>query len=219
MVNVKWSFSGLKQYTNCPRQYYEVKVQRNFEIRETEQIKYGKEVHKALEDYVRDGTPLVKNYQRFKPMVDALLLSDGDRHVEYEMALDINKNPCGFNSPDYWVRGIADLLIVSGDKAYIVDYKTGSARYPDPKQLKLMALMAFAHFPQLQKIKGGLLFVMHNAFITDAYERDQTEELWSAFQGDLFRLTNSYENNMWPANPTPLCGWCPVATCEFQKER
>ena len=61
MTKSQWSFSSLKQFTNCPRQYYEVKVQRNFEIRETEQIKYGKEVHKALEDYVRDGVPLAKN--------------------------------------------------------------------------------------------------------------------------------------------------------------
>ncbi len=216
---IKWSFSGLKQFTNCPRQYYEVKVQQNFQIRETEQIKYGKEVHKALEDYVRDGAPLAKNYLRFKPMVDALLQANGDKLVEHQMALDINKNPCDFHSPDYWVRGIADLLIVSGDSAYVVDYKTGSARYPDPKQLKLMALMTFAHFPNVNRVKGGLLFVMHNAFITDSYARDKMEELWGAFQGDLFRLNISYENDTWPANPTPLCGWCPVATCEFQKER
>lgn len=219
MANVKWSFSGLKQFTNCPRQYYEVKVQRNYQIRETEQIKYGKEVHKALEDYVRDGTPLAKNYLRFKPLVDALLQADGVRYVEHQMALDVDKNPCDFDSPDYWVRGIADLLIVNDNSAYVVDYKTGSARYPDPKQLKLMALMTFAHFPDVQSVKGGLLFVLHNAFITDLYNRDQSEELWGSFQGDLFRLNISYENNTWPANPTPLCGWCPVATCEFQKER
>ena len=216
---IKWSFSGLKQYTNCPRQYYEVKVQRNYEVKETEQIRYGKEVHKALEDYVREGVPLAKNYQRFKPMVDALTSVDGDKHVEYQMALTANKEPCDFDSPDYWVRGIADLLIVSGDTAFVVDYKTGSARYPDAKQLKLMALMAFSHFPTVHKIKGGLLFVMHNAFITDTYHRDQTEELWQAFQGELFRLGHSYENNVWPPNPTPLCGWCPVVTCEFHRER
>jgi CRISPR/Cas system-associated exonuclease Cas4 (RecB family) len=219
MASVKWSFSGLKQFVNCPRQYYEVKVQRNFEVRETEQIKYGKEVHKALEDYVRDGTPLAKNYLRFKPMVDALISVDGDKHVEHQMALDENKEPCEFDSPNYWVRGIADLLIVNDDTAFVVDYKTGSARYPDPKQLKLMALMTFKHFPTVEKIKGGLLFVLHNAFITDTYHKDQTEDLWGAFHADLFRLGHAYENGTWPANPTPLCGWCPVATCEFQKER
>lgn len=216
---IKWSFSGLKQYVNCPRQYYEVKVQRNYEVRETDQIRYGKEVHKALEDYVRDGTPLAKNYLRFRSLVDPLISIDGDKHVEHEMALTINKEPCDFHSPDYWVRGIADLLIISNDTAFIVDYKTGSAKYPDPKQLKLMALLTFSHFPTVQQVKGGLLFVMHNAFITDTYHKDQTEDLWGAFQSDLFRLGHSYENSVWPPNPTPLCGWCPVTTCEFYKER
>jgi len=62
---VKWSFSGLKDFVNCPKQYHEVKVLQNFTKKVTEQMLYGTEVHKALEDYVRDGTPLAKNYERF----------------------------------------------------------------------------------------------------------------------------------------------------------
>jgi len=219
MANVKWSFSSLKQFTNCPRQYYEVKVQRNYEIRETEQIKYGKEVHKALEDYVRDGTPLAKNYMRFKVMVDPLVSMGGDKYVEYKMALTSDYEKCDFDAPNYWVRGITDLLIVDKDVAFIIDYKTGSARYPDPKQLKLMALMTFVYFPEVDKIKGGLLFLLHNSFVADVYYRKDIEALQAAFQSDLFRLNHSYQSDTWPANPTPLCGWCPVRTCEFQKER
>lgn len=218
-MTLKWSFSSLKQYTNCPRQYYEVKVQQNYKVRETEQIKYGKEVHKALEDYVRDGTPLVKNYERFKPMVDALLTAEGTKYVEHEMALDGDKKPCEFHSEDYWVRGIADLLIVNGDSAYVVDYKTGSAKYPDPKQLQLMALMTFAHFPEVQEVRGGLLFVLHNVFITRVYKREYSEDLWRTFEPDLKRLEVSFESGNWMPKPTPLCGWCPVNTCEFHKER
>lgn len=216
---IKWSFSSLKQYTNCPRQYYEIRVQQNFQTKETEQIKYGKEVHKALEEYVRDGTPLAKNYTMFKPMVDAIISVNGSVHVEHQMALDANKRPCDFYAPEYWVRGVADLLILSEDTAFIVDYKTGSARYPDSKQLKLMALIAFEHFPQIKTVKGGLLFVLHNSFMTDTYHKKDSDELWSTFDGDLFRLNHSFQSGTWPANPTPLCGWCPVKTCEFHKER
>jgi len=216
---VKWSFSSLKQFTNCPRQYYEVKVQRNFEVRETEQIRYGKEVHKALEDYVKDGVPLAKNYLHFKPVVDTLIDIDGEKLVEHKMALDVDKNPCDFDSPNYWVRGIADLLIIDYDTAYIVDYKTGSSKYPDSKQLQLMALMTYAHFPQVQHVKGGLLFLAHNRFVNESYSRVAVDELWKAFMPNLQRLEFSHEKNVWPPNPTPLCGWCPVNTCDFQKER
>lgn len=214
---IKWSFSGLKDYTNCPKQYNEVKVMRNYTKKVTQQMLYGTEVHKALEDYARDGTELPSFYQRFKPMMDALLEIPGTRYPEHKMALTEAKEPCAFDAPEYWVRGIVDFMVVDGVNAYIVDYKTGSAKYPDTAQLKLMALMAFAHFPQLQEVKAGLLFVAHNVFITEQYNKDQLENFWAGFTPSLERLRLSQETGHWPANPTPLCGWCPVTTCQHHK--
>jgi len=216
---IQWSFSSLKDFINCPKQYYHTKVAKDYVKKQTQQMLYGTEVHKACEGYVCDGASLAKNYLRFKPQLDALLGIKGTKYCEHQMALTKDKQPCAFDSDTRWVRGIVDLLIVDGTDAYIVDYKTGSNRYPDPKQLKLMALMTYEHFPEVQSIKAGLLFVLHNTFITDTYYRTDTNKLWGAFQSDLFRLNHSYESKVWPANPTPLCGWCPVATCEFQKER
>lgn len=216
---IKWSYSGLKDYVNCPRQYYEVKVAKNFTKRPTQQMLYGTAVHKALEDYVGEGKPLEKNYERYQPMLDALLTIEGERLPEYRMAINTELEPCAWGAEDYWVRGIVDLLVLGGDTAYIVDYKTGSAKYPDVNQLKLMSLMTYAHFPKVEHIKAGLLFVAHNTFINEVYHRDQSEDLWKDFLPDLERLKLSYDNDKWPENPTPLCGWCPVTSCQFQKVR
>jgi hypothetical protein len=180
---------------------------------------YGTEVHKACEDYVGEGKPLAKNYERFKPVLDTLKEIPGIRYPEQEMALNRDKQPCKFADEDRWVRGIVDLLIVDEDYAFIVDYKTGSNKYPDPKQLKLMALMTFAHFPEVQHIKAGLLFVMHDSFMAEEYKRSDIDKLWNSFHGDLERLKFSYESDAWMPNPTPLCGWCPVKECEYHKER
>jgi len=218
-MNFTWSFSALKEYINCPKQYQELKVLKRYEKKATEQMLYGTVVHKACEDYVSTGKPLEKNYLRFKPVLDSLVAIPGTKYPEHEMALTLDKEPCGFKDENRWVRGIVDLLIVDGDYAFIIDYKTGNNRYPDPKQLKLMALMTFAHFPKVQKIKAGLLFVMYESFVDEVYTRDQIPKLWSYFENDLERLRLSYENDTWQANPTPLCGWCPVRTCEFHKER
>jgi CRISPR/Cas system-associated exonuclease Cas4 (RecB family) len=218
MSSVTWSFSSLKQYINCPRQYQQVKVLKRYEVRPTHQMLYGTEVHTALENYTKDGTELPHNYKRFAPLVDPLLEIDGTRYPEYRMALDINRQPCSYGK-GYWVRGIVDLMIVSDDTAFIVDYKTGSDKYPDLKQLRLMALMTFAHFPEVQRIKAGLLFVMHNNFIPEEYDRSQIDELWNNFTPDLERLALSFENDTWQPNPTPLCGWCPVTECEFHRTR
>jgi CRISPR/Cas system-associated exonuclease Cas4 (RecB family) len=216
---IQWSFSSLKDFLTCPKQYYHTKVAQDFKKEPTEQMLYGTEVHKALEDYVRDGTPLAKNYEIFKPQVDALLEIPGARYCEHEMALNYDKQPCGFHDEDRWVRGVVDLLIVDGDTAFIVDYKTGSNRYPEPRQLKLMALMTFAHFPEVELVKAGLLFVMHNTFIDERYKREDIDSLWAVFAPDLQRMSIAYENNLWPAQPSGLCGWCPVDSCKFHKER
>lgn len=217
---IKWSFSSLKDFINCPRQYYEVKIAQNFKKSVSEQMLYGTAVHSALEEYVKTKAPLPKNYERYKKYVDPLMGIAGDQYPEFKMALDLDKKPCAFDAESYWVRGIVDLMIVDGDRAFIVDYKTGSARNPDPNQLKLMALMAYAHFPELDKIKASLMFIAHDSLVFEEYKRDDQQKLWSVFEPTLKRLQLSFDNNMWPENPGFLCRkWCPVSTCKFNGER
>jgi len=214
---IKWSFSSLKQFKNCPHQYHEVKVLQNYPVKVSQQMLYGTEVHKALEDYTREQKELPKHYQRFKSLVDVLMDIEGDKYYEHQMALSADKLPCEFSSPDYWVRGIADLLIVDGDTAFVVDYKTGSNRYPDTNQLKLMALMVFAHFPSVETVNGGLLFVVHNSFLPEIYTRNKADTYWDSFALDLARLKVAFETGNWHKNPGPLCAYCSVKTCEFMR--
>jgi hypothetical protein len=82
-----------------------------------------------------------------------------------------------------------------------------------------MALMTFAHFPEVNNIKAGLLFVKDGVFITEVYLREDIPKMWKPFDESLERLRHSYENDVWQANPTGLCGWCPVRTCEHHRER
>lgn len=216
---IQWSYSGLKDFVNCPRQYHEVKVLKRFQKKATQQMLYGTAVHSALEHYVKDGTPLAKNYQHYQKQLDPLREMPGEKFPEHQMALRADRSVCGFKDADYWVRGIADLLVVDDELGFIVDYKTGSNKYPDPKQLQLMALMAFEHFPQLEHVRAGLLFVAHEHFVTSEYAKRDKEKLWADFAAPLERLRLCYDNDVWQATPTPLCGWCPVNTCEFHKVR
>ena len=112
MAEYTWSFSSLKEFQQCPRKYYECRVAKNYTFKETEATIYGKEVHAALEEYVRDNKPLAKNYERFKDQVDALIAIPGEKLCEYEMGLTRDKKACDFNEPNRWVRGIADLIIL-----------------------------------------------------------------------------------------------------------
>ena len=213
-----WSFSSLKDYMNCPKQYQEIKVLKRFFKAPTAAMTYGNEAHKAAENYVKDGTPLAKNYASFKPVLDVLIETEGEKYPEYRMALDRDGNACEYGK-GYWVRGIVDLLILNGDTAHIIDYKTGSNKYAEPLQLKLMALMTFAHFPQVQTIKAGLLFIAYDSFMDESYKREDIDTLWTHFHQQLAKLDTSYASDVWNPNPTPLCGWCPVKTCDYYKEK
>lgn len=216
---IQWSYSSLKDFVNCPKQYYEVKVAKSVTKKVTDQMLYGTEVHKAIEDYVREGKPLAKHYLHYKPVLDELLKIPGNRYPEFQMGLKHDLTTCEFDSEDRWVRGIVDLLIVDDKDAFIIDFKTGSNKYPDPKQLRLMALMTYAHFPEVVNIKAGLLFIARNAFVPEEYSRDDIDNLWKDFRVDLSRLEIAYENNMWLEKPSGLCGWCPVDKCKFHKGR
>jgi hypothetical protein len=217
MQEIKWSYSGLKDFINCPRQYNEVKVLKRYEKKPTVEMRYGTQVHSALEDYVKEGKPLAKNYEHFAKQLDPLRDMEGDKYPEYRMALTIDRQPCTFGAKEYWVRGIADLMVIDGEQGYIVDYKTGSNRYPDPKQLQLMALMGFEFFPEVKHFKAGLLFVAHNDFVTSEYQREKINKYWDDFAPSLKRLQLSYENGVWQENPTALCGWCPVTACNHYR--
>ena len=80
--------------------------------------------------------------------------------------------------------------------------------------------MTYAHYPKVDRIKAGLLFVAHNVFVDEEYRREEADKMWvNDFYPDLMRLELSHDTDKWPENPTPLCGWCPVTSCQFNKQR
>jgi hypothetical protein len=214
---ITWSHSSLKDYEGCARRYHEVKVLKKFPFQETEQTRYGKDLHLAAELYVKEGTPIPEHFAFVKPVLDALLAKPGRKFAEYEMALTEELNPVAFNSPNRWVRGIADLIIVNDDNytARIIDYKTGNDKYPDRDQLVLMSLMVFAHFPHIKHVKSALLFVVKNSMVTHEMGLEDVEPAWWQYRERIAKFNASHAHDVWNPNRTPLCGWCPVTNCEF----
>jgi hypothetical protein len=212
-----WSFSGIKSFEQCGRKYYHLKVARDYSDPGGEATLYGTLFHEAAEKYVRDGTPLPPQFGYAKGALDNFLRMEGEKLCEYEMGLTENLDPCGFKDPGVWWRGIADLVILNrgAGEARIVDYKTGkSTKYADTGQLELMALAAFKHFPEVQTVKAGLLFVIANAFIKSKYTRSDEPRLWAKWMKDYARLKAAYQNDIWNPKPSGLCRrHCVVLSC------
>lgn len=212
-----WSFSSIKTFDQCPKKYYHLKVLRDFKEPPTEATLYGSEFHKAAEEYIRDGVPIPPQFSYAKSALDNLNQMAGDKYCELKMALDENLEVCPYDAENVWWRGIADLVIIHKEigEAKVVDYKTGkSAKYADKGQLELMALAIFKHFPEIKKVKGGLLFVVCKAFIKDNYNQDQAHVYWQKWLRDYGRMKSSYINNVWNARPSGLCKkHCVVESC------
>ncbi len=157
------------------------------------------------------------------PALVKLKSMPGEKLCEYKMGLTSNLEPCDFYAKNVWYRGIADLIVLDAEKktAKIFDYKTGkSARYADKGQLELMALCVFAHFPHVQTVKAGLLFVVCNAVIREDFSVDNTSELWKKWGAEYGQLQRAYDNGVWNPRPTGLCkAHCVVLECPHNGKR
>ena len=211
-----WSFSRMKAFENCPKQFYHVNVLRQYPVVETEAMRYGTEFHKACEEFIRDDTPVPPQFSFVADALAMLKALPGDKHCELRFGLTADLAPCEFGAKDVWFRGIVDLLIIDGDTARIIDYKTGkNAKYADTGQLQLMALAVFKHFPQVQRVKAGLLFVVANAFVKQDFDVKDEAVLWSPWVKKYASMEKAFETGVWNPRPSGLCKrHCPVVECE-----
>ena len=217
MSSPSWSYSGIKKFETCPKQFYHIKVLKEYEEPPTEATLYGTQFHEAAEIYIKDGTPLPAPFAFAKPVLDKLNAIEGDKHCEYEMGLTEKLEPCTFKDPRVWWRGIADLVVVNHDsgKAKVVDYKTGkSARYADRGQLELMALAVFKHFPLVEQVDAALLFVVSNDFVKARYTLADAPRLWAKWLTAHAQMQAAYTNDVWSPRPSGLCRkHCVVTEC------
>jgi len=217
MSLVPWSYSKLKAFETCPKQFYHMKILKQYPQEETDAMRYGTDVHLACEEHIRDNKPIPKKYSYVQPSLDALKRKKGKKLCEYELGLTEDLQPCGFKDKGVWFRGIADLVILNEEDklAWVVDYKTGkSARYADTGQLELMALATFKHFPQVKKVNAGLLFVIAKALVKDSYQSATAPALWKKWLTNYARMEKALETGVWNPRPSGLCRQhCAVLEC------
>ena len=95
-----------------------------------------------------------------------------------------------------------------------------NTKYADTKQLKLLAAATFLHFPDIKKVKAGLLFVVAKDFIKEDYDVETTYDLFAPFHPIVDQLAACHENNVWNPKRNFTCkNWCPVLECSHNGKR
>ena len=213
-----WSYSSLKLYSTCPKKYEAEKITKEVKFTDSEATIYGKDLHLAAEEHIRDGKPIPAKYDFIQPYLDKLKAIPGEKLCELKLGVkkeDGRLVACDFNDRGVWFRGIADLVIIDGTKGWVIDYKTGkSARYADTDQLALMAAALFLKYPDLQKIKASLLFVVSKEFVKAEYEVERGLEIFAKLHDILHQREVAYQTGVFNPKPNGLClRWCACLSC------
>ena len=220
MKPLVWSFSSLKTFEQCPRKYYHTKIRKDIVERDTEATLYGKDVHSAAENYIKEDKPIPAKYGYMQPVLDQLKGLEGDKYAELKLGLTKDLAPCSFSAKDVWWHGIADMVVVNSEKklAYSVDFKTSkNARYADTKQLDLVAVGLFKKFPEIQRVKSALIFVVSNDLVRAEHVVEDVPKYIEKPAQTVARIEAAISNNVWNPVQGPLCKFCPVHECEFNR--
>lgn len=218
-----WSYSSIKTFDQCPKKYYHLRIVKDVKDEDSTATLYGKELHTAAEEFIRDGTPIPPKFKFIAPTLEALNKIEGNKYCELKLGVakrDGKFAPCDFFAKDVWWRGIADLLIINEEKqqAWLVDYKTSkNAKYADTKQLDLLAGAVFTHFPKVVNIKSALLFVVSEEMVRKEHEYIMRSSYLNCMEPELVRLEAAIKTGVWNPVSGPLCRYCPVKDCAHNR--
>lgn len=221
MTMPPWSWSSLNAFETCPKQYYHVKIAKDVQEVKHEATLWGSEVHKHLENRARDGAPLPEPLQKYEPLVAKFDAAGDGKLVEKQMAVTSGFKPTEWFAKDVWCRGIVDIGAVQKAKATLLDWKTGK-RKPAVGQLKLFAVLAFSHFPDVAVISTGFVWLKENKIDKETFKREDAPMIWGEFAPRIVRMKRAFEEGKFPPKPSGLCnGWCPVphSVCSFSRPK
>jgi hypothetical protein len=221
-----WSFSALEKFSQCPKRFHAYDVAKIVREPESEAMRIGFRVHKAMADRISKGIPLPADLARYDGWIKQALNNPSGAQVlvEQKLACTFELKPCEYFSraDKVWLRTVADLLVISGDHCKSWDWKTGQEkddRYevlPSNYQLKLVALTVFLHYPQINQVDSAYIYLTTGAKVEFTMKRYELKHFIPAMYDIVGGLQKAVRANDFPCRPSGLCKrHCGVTACEY----
>lgn len=220
------TYSFYNAFENCPHKAYHVYVAKSVPYVETPEMKWGNDVHSAMEARIKHGSPLPETMTSAEPVASQFhtMSKTVTVQVEQKLAVTAGGLPCDFWDDKVWFRGKLDCTVMAlklSTSAWLVDWKTGNVR-EEPFELETNALLLKVNHPTLETIHGeyfwmktgqnGLRYTLNSHGQTFA----RLQALRSEAEGYFASGASAADaGRAWPKRKNPLCGWCPVTSCEF----
>lgn len=215
------SFSRLSTFESCPQKFDYLYVSKTIRDQDNEFTIYGTRVHDALEKYGKSQkgsvvaeaiislADLTDDVKKFAPLVDRILAQPGEHYFEQQLAINKERSPCDWFAGDVWIRGIADVLVVDGNRAWCIDWKTGKPKN-NPTQLQLFSALIFAHYPNVLKVHTSFIWLNHDDVTNATYERRYNDAVWNALYPRFAKVQETVDLGVFQAKPSGLCRYCPA---------
>lgn len=202
---IPWSWSTLDSYETCPKLFYEEKIAKTIPFKETQEIIWGNEVHKAFEQTIRDDAPWpARMSEAWHNIALKFKAAPGDKYVERELGVTAELKPTGFWDADAWNRGKDDITIINGAKAFTGDWKTGKEKKYSG-QLEVSALRIMAHHPEVKEVDSAFAWLATGKWTRAKFHRDNYNRMWESYFDRIAKMLWSEQHNIWPAKPSGLC--------------
>ena len=244
------SFSKISDWYQCPVKFWANYLTKEIKFQDTPQTLRGKAVHSALEKYGLTGEvdKILKPHElnlitKIRAVPNAVRLFEqegafGFTSIEftevYPMKKMWDKQP---NGEKFFLTGMADVIMVTGETAVIIDHKTGKQKrnFHEPDKLKdnvkngwlqlqLYAMYILLRYPGVNRVKCILNYLSDNVTVDKIYSRDELSALqqnakWTCehILADYTRVLRmqagikdklNFEYARGFAKPSPLCDWC-----------
>jgi len=211
-----WSYSRIKNFETCPRRYNEIDNLKNFNEPKSQELADGFVVHDAMAKRITQAIPLPPTMP-YEHWIHYAIGDGGLISAETKLAITAGFKPCTYFDKirPVWLRTVADVLVLKGDLAHIIDWKTGKVK-PDPEQLLLIATCVMVHHPEIYRIRAELVWLGHNTKTNLECTVDDIVKFWGDTMFEKVRkLEQAHDTNSFPPKTSGLCrAWCVVTSCE-----
>ena len=182
-------------------------------------MRFGNQVHKSLEEYVKSGTAMPEPHAMYRPIGEKFRVMPGVKVVEQELCVTSKWEPTSYSyrNADGWCRGKGDIIILQGERMFIGDYKTGKVK-DDPSQMALMTILGFAHYPEVKESVTSFIWLKPQPaqYTMQRYHRNQLGELQEGFERRVEQMSMAHASGNFPPRPSGLCrAHCPVTQCAY----
>ena len=205
------TFTNLTQFENCEHAMYRRYVLKDQKYVETPEMKWGNDVHAALEKRVGKGQVLpdqMRQWEKHCTPFDQYQVM-----TEQKLAVNAKGQPTGYWDKDCFFRGQADVVVMLNEKALFTDWKSGNPKYAKKFELATGALLLKAKYPQLRTIVGRFIFLKDDV-VGKMEDLSDFQATWLEINRLMNLIAEKRKSGEWVKKKSGLCGYCSVSDCE-----